>query len=60
MNEFNGKEKQIIDLLLYGRNFSEIAEELKISKDEVKLLVHGIYKEYGVYNRIQLAMKLYL
>ena len=50
-------EKEIIDLLLEGKNRNQIADKLNISRKEVDLYIKGIYSKFNVFNKVQLAVK---
>ena len=50
-------EKEIIDLLIEGKNRKQIAEKLNITRKDVDLYVKSIYKRFNVFNKVQLAVK---
>ncbi len=50
------KEKEIIKLLIEGKNKNQIAGELNISRSETEFEIKKIYEKYKVNNRIQLVI----
>ena len=50
------KEKEIIKLLIEGKNKNQIAGELNISRIETEFEIKKIYEKYKVNNRIQLVI----
>jgi ligand-binding sensor domain-containing protein/DNA-binding CsgD family transcriptional regulator len=51
---FSNREKEIIKLLLKGKNKQEIEAELFISPHTVKNNIYNIYQKLGVKNRLQI------
>lgn len=52
------REKQILDLMLLGKDNRTIAEELSVSKQTVRRYATVIYEKLGVNNRIQAIVEL--
>ncbi len=50
-----GREQEVIRLVSRGKTNREIADELFVSLQTVKLHVHNIYRKIGVKNRVQLS-----
>lgn len=48
------REKEIIELLIKGYSYNQLADELVISITTVKTHVHNIYKKVGVKNKMEL------
>ncbi|MDH4271466.1 MAG: helix-turn-helix transcriptional regulator [Candidatus Aminicenantes bacterium] len=51
-HELSQREREILGLLMRGRKNKEIAKELFISENTVKVHVYNIYKKLGVGNRL--------
>ncbi len=51
-------EAAIVEYLLKGREYKEIADALRVSESSVKKRISRIYKKCGVQNKIELARKL--
>ncbi|MDX9872115.1 MAG: helix-turn-helix transcriptional regulator [Clostridia bacterium] len=60
VNSLTGREKEITFLLLQGKTYRIIAEELHVSENTVKTHVKNIYAKLGIQNRTQLASILML
>ncbi|WP_028973676.1 response regulator transcription factor [Spirochaeta cellobiosiphila] len=52
------RELEIADLILEGRSYREISEQLIISQETVKTHISNIYKKTNVSNKIELATAL--
>ena len=52
------REKDIILLILYGKNKKEIADKLNISISTVKTNVEKIYRKFNVHNKAELIIYL--
>ena len=52
------RESEVMDLLLRGKRYRDIGEELYISKATVKTYIIRIYQKTEVHSRIQLVNKL--
>ena len=52
------REKEILDLMLLGKNNREIEDQLYISYNTVKNHIHSIYRKTGLKNRYQLFLRL--
>ncbi len=50
------REKEIFQLLTYGKLNKEIAHELNISTDTVKKHLKNIYLKLGVRNRVEAVL----
>lgn len=57
---FSKKEEEIVDLILLGRNNKQIAEELAISVNTVRVHIQNLYKKINVSNRTEFLFKLNL
>ena len=56
-NIFSAREFQILSLIVLGKNNTEIAKELIISVNTVKVHVCAILHKLSVNNRVQAAVK---
>ena len=54
-NDLSDREFDIINLIIEGKNNSEIAEQLFISQNTVKNHIANIYKKLGINNRTKLV-----
>ena len=50
------REKQVILLILYGKNKKEIANSLFISVSTVKKIVENIYSKFNIHNKAELIV----
>ena len=48
------REQQVIDLMMEGKSFREIASDLKLTENTIKNFAHFLYVKVGVKGRIQL------
>jgi Response regulator containing a CheY-like receiver domain and an HTH DNA-binding domain len=55
LNELNGREKKIIQLMAQGYDNKEIAKELYVAEQTVKNYVSIIYSKLGVRDRVQVS-----
>jgi DNA-binding NarL/FixJ family response regulator len=55
INELNGREKKIIQLMAQGYDNKEIARELYVAEQTVKNYVSIIYSKLGVRDRVQVS-----
>ncbi|MEL7649152.1 MAG: LuxR family transcriptional regulator [Sedimentibacter sp.] len=54
MNVLTGRENEIVDLLLKGRTYKMIAEELYLSENTVKTHIKNIYSKLGIKSKTEL------
>ena len=62
MRELTLREKEVVDLLLKGYEYKEIAKELHITRRTVKAHLCHLYTLYGIENgikRVKLAVIMY-
>ncbi|MEW6683922.1 MAG: helix-turn-helix transcriptional regulator [Nitrospirota bacterium] len=52
------REQEIVELVTLGRNTREIASQLGISGETVKVRLQHVYRKYGVKNRVELILSL--
>lgn len=57
--ELTEKQKQICDMLVVGAGNKQIAQEMGISINTVKMCLLTIMKKFGVKNRTELAIAYY-
>ncbi len=57
MRKLTEREKQVQKLLIAGKTYAQIAQELFISKTTVKKYVCSIYKKLNVANRVELILQ---
>ena len=57
---FSKKEEAIVDLILSGKNNKQIAAELDISVNTVRVHIQNLYKKINVSNRTEFLFKLNL
>jgi two-component system, sensor histidine kinase ChiS len=57
--EITGREKEILSLILSGKENKEIASELNISINTIKVHSQNIYGKFGVHNRVELINIVY-
>ena len=50
------REKDVVLLILYGKNKGEIAKKLYISISTVKTIVENIYHKFDVHNKAELII----
>jgi DNA-binding NarL/FixJ family response regulator len=55
INELNGREKKIIQLMAQGYDNKEIARELYVAEQTVKNYVSIIYSKLGIRDRVQVS-----
>lgn len=56
-NKFlTNREKDVVLLILQGKNKRDIAEILCISVSTVKAVVENIYNKFDVHNKVELAV----
>jgi len=55
-NTLSEKEKEILQLLTWGRTNKEIASSLRVSPETVKMTLKNIFRKLGVENRTQAAV----
>jgi two-component system, NarL family, response regulator DegU len=55
-NTLSKKEKEILQLLTWGRTNKEIAGALRVSPETVKMTLKNIFRKLGVENRTQAAV----
>lgn len=55
INELNGREKKIIQLMAQGFDNKEIAKELYVAEQTIKNYVSIIYSKLGVRDRVQVS-----
>jgi DNA-binding NarL/FixJ family response regulator len=55
-NILSEKEKEILQLLTWGRTNKEIASALRVSPETVKMTLKNIFRKLGVENRTQAAV----
>lgn len=58
MSRLTGKEKEIVQRVLRGMTYKEIAEDLRISINTLKSHIKNIFSKYGVNSKIELNNKL--
>lgn len=54
MKVLTGRENEIVDLLLKGRTYKMIAEELYLSENTVKTHIKNIYSKLGIKSKTEL------
>lgn len=54
--ELTQKEKEIIKLMIKGKNYKEISKELYISEGSIRNMISELLKQFGLKDRIQLAV----
>jgi DNA-binding NarL/FixJ family response regulator len=55
-NTLSKKEREILQLLTWGRTNKEIAGVLRVSPETVKMTLKNIFRKLGVENRTQAAV----
>ena len=50
------REREIVKLILSGRNKRNIAETLSLSVSTIKTNVENIYRKFDVHNRVELIV----
>lgn len=50
------REKDVVLLLLHGKNKREIADSLCISVSTVKTVTENIYRKFDVHNKVELIV----
>jgi LuxR family maltose regulon positive regulatory protein len=55
-NTLSEKEKEILQLLTWGRTNKEIAGALRVSPETIKMTLKNIFRKLGVENRTQAAV----
>jgi DNA-binding NarL/FixJ family response regulator len=53
------RETQVRRLILEGMHHKEIAAELELTENAVKIHAHTLYQKYGVRGRVQLVAKIF-
>jgi signal transduction histidine kinase/DNA-binding NarL/FixJ family response regulator len=53
--KITGREREIVNLLLQGLEYKEIAERMGISFNTVRPYVSSVYRKCGVQNKVELA-----
>ena len=59
MIDLTDKQKQICDMLVIGASNKQIAQEMEVSINTVKMCLLTIMKKFGVKNRTELAITYY-
>lgn len=56
MNNLTGKEKLILERIVEGKSNKEIAKDLSVSENTIKVEMRFLFSKLGVKNRTQAAV----
>lgn len=57
LTQLSNREKQVVDLLAAGRIYKEIATDLSLSIDTVRMHIKSIYRKFRVTTKKQAVKK---